>query len=96
MEILKKPPPYSLNWTVRLTRWGWAVLTCGSKWARAKFRYLAAQKLIQNVKITPVVDGGLKNTLERSAAQASVTDPWPRIGQFGRAMLTMAGHIRFF
>ncbi len=50
----------------------------------------AAQKLIQNVKITPVVDGGgLKNTLERSAAQALVTELGPEYNS-GRVMLTMA------
>jgi hypothetical protein len=55
-----------------------------------KFPLTAAQKMVENVKQTPVVDGsGLKNTLERQAAQTLVDGLGPSY-RTGRVMHTVA------
>ncbi len=55
-----------------------------------RFSIKAAQKMVENVKLTPVVDGtGLKMTLERYAAQTLVDELGPAY-QTGRVMHTAA------
>jgi hypothetical protein len=55
-----------------------------------KFPLTAAQQMVKNVKQTPVVDGsGLKNTLERQAAQVLVDTLGPSY-RSGRVMHTVA------
>jgi hypothetical protein len=55
-----------------------------------RFPLTAAQKMVENVKQTPVVDGcGLKNTLERQAAQVLVDKLGPSY-KSGRVMHTVA------
>jgi hypothetical protein len=55
-----------------------------------RFPLTAAQKMVENVKQTPVVDGcGLKNTLERQAAQVLVDELGPSY-RSGRVMHTAA------
>ena len=55
-----------------------------------KFPITAAQKMVQNVKQTPVVDGsGLKNTLERRSAQVLVDSLGPSY-RSGRVLHTVA------
>lgn len=55
-----------------------------------RFPLTAAQKMVAGVKRTPVVDGsGLKNTLERHAAQALVDELGPSY-RHGRVMHTVA------
>ncbi|MFN2142665.1 MAG: quinate 5-dehydrogenase [Candidatus Promineifilaceae bacterium] len=55
-----------------------------------KFPLTAAQKMVENVKQTPVVDGsGLKNTLERQAAQTLVDELGPSY-RTGRVLHTVA------
>ncbi len=55
-----------------------------------KFPITAAQKMVENVHQTPVVDGsGLKNTLERQSAQVLVDSLGPSY-RSGRVMHTVA------
>jgi hypothetical protein len=55
-----------------------------------KFPLTAAQKMVENVKKTPVVDGsGLKNTLERQSAKVLVDELGPSY-RTGRVMHTVA------
>ena len=55
-----------------------------------KFPITAAQKMVENVKQTPVVDGsGLKNTLERQSAQTLVDTLGPSY-RTGRVLHTVA------
>lgn len=55
-----------------------------------RFPITAAQKMVKNVKQTPVVDGcGLKNTLERRSAQVLVDTLGPSY-QNGRVLHTLA------
>lgn len=55
-----------------------------------RYRISAAHKLVQGVKVTPIVDGGgLKNTLEKQAAPALVAGLGPNWAS-GRVLLTAA------
>jgi hypothetical protein len=55
-----------------------------------RYRISAAHKLVQGVKVTPIVDGGgLKNTLEKQAAPALVAGLGPNWAT-GRVLLTAA------
>ena len=55
-----------------------------------KYKITAAHKLIQNVRQTPVVDGGgLKNTLERQVVKTMIDELGPEYAS-GRVLLTVA------
>ena len=56
----------------------------------ARYSVRAAQQLVKNVKVTPVVDGsGLKNTLERLVVQAMIDELGPQYAK-GKVLFTAA------